>query len=175
MTKTALKYVQLPQPQELSEREKEDAMGAYLMMFASLASSLPLPVINLIAAVVYYYVNRKKSRYVHFNALQSLLSQLPTTFLNWGLLYWILQIYVFENLVKNDFFIAFLTFAVVANLIYFTLSIVACIKSKKGIFFYFVFFGAYSYKKVYATSNLIAYQNEEPNVHRPNPINAPPF
>jgi len=51
------KYVKLPQPHELSEREKEDAMGAYLMMFAALATSLPLPIINLIAATVYYYVN----------------------------------------------------------------------------------------------------------------------
>ena len=51
------KYVKLPQPHELSEREKEDAMGAYLMMFAALATSLYLPIINLIAATVYYYVN----------------------------------------------------------------------------------------------------------------------
>jgi|TARA_B110000879_G_scaffold48203_1_gene67938 hypothetical protein len=51
------KYVKLPQPHELSEREKEDATGAYLIMFAALATSLPLPIINLIAATVYYYVN----------------------------------------------------------------------------------------------------------------------
>lgn len=72
-------------------------MGAYLMMFSSLATSLPLPVINLIAAVVYYYVNRKKSRFIHFNCLQSLLSQLPTTLVNWILLYWALQIFFLLN------------------------------------------------------------------------------
>ena len=54
-------YLPLPQPNELDEREKEDAMGAYFMMFAALASSLPLPIINLIAAVIYYYINRKKT------------------------------------------------------------------------------------------------------------------
>lgn len=59
---SAEKYVKLPQPQDLSEREKEDAMGAYLMMFAALATSLPLPIINLIAAIVYYYINRKKRK-----------------------------------------------------------------------------------------------------------------
>ena len=59
-------YIEIPQPDALGEREKEDAMGAYFMMFAALASSLPLPIINLIAAIVYYYINRKKSRFVHF-------------------------------------------------------------------------------------------------------------
>ena len=63
------KYVKLPQPHELSEREKEDAMGAYLMMFAALATSLPLPIINLIAATVYYYVNRKKRKVYSFSLL----------------------------------------------------------------------------------------------------------
>ena len=120
-------YYPLPQPHELSEREKEDAMGAYLMMFASLATSLPLPVINLIAAVVYYYVNRKKSRFIHFNCLQSLLSQLPTTLVNWILLYWALQIFFFENYEINDYFYAYLGFSVLANLIYFVYSIVAAI------------------------------------------------
>ena len=46
-------YHPLPQPHELSEREKEDAMGAYLMMFAAVGAGLPLPVINLIAAIIY--------------------------------------------------------------------------------------------------------------------------
>ena len=69
---SAEKYVKLPQPQDLSEREKEDAMGAYLMMFAALATSLPLPIINLIAAIVYYYINRKKGRFIHFHCLQSM-------------------------------------------------------------------------------------------------------
>jgi len=33
--------ISLPQPDEIPEREKEDAMGAYLMMFASLAIGSP--------------------------------------------------------------------------------------------------------------------------------------
>jgi len=67
--------IRLPQPDELSEREKDDAMGAYLMMFATWVVGLPLPVLNLIAAVIYFYVNKKSSRFVAFHALQSLLSQ----------------------------------------------------------------------------------------------------
>lgn len=167
-------YYPLPQPHELSEREKEDAMGAYLMMFASLATSLPLPVINLIAAVVYYYVNRKKSRFIHFNCLQSLLSQLPTTLVNWILLYWALQIFFFENYEINDYFYAYLGFSVLANLIYFVYSIVAAVRARKGVFMYFILFGPYAYQQVYSKKNILNYENENHQLEVKQKVNKPP-
>lgn len=167
-------YYPLPQPHELSEREKEDAMGAYLMMFASLATSLPLPVINLIAAVVYYYVNRKKSRFIHFNCLQSLLSQLPTTLVNWILLYWALQIFFFENYEVNDYFYAYLGFSVLANLIYFVYSIVAAVWARKGVFMYFILFGPYAYQQVYSKKNILNYENEDHQLEVEQKVNKPP-
>ena len=167
-------YYPLPQPHELSEREKEDAMGAYLMMFASLATSLPLPVINLIAAVVYYYVNRKKSRFIHFNCLQSLLSQLPTTLVNWILLYWGLQIFFFENYEINDYFYAYLGFSVLANLIYFVYSIVAAVRARKGVFMYFILFGPYAYQQVYSKKNILNYENENHQLEVEQKVNKPP-
>ena len=167
-------YYPLPQPHELSEREKEDAMGAYLMMFASLATSLPLPVINLIAAVVYYYVNKKKSRFIHFNCLQSLLSQLPTTLVNWILLYWALQIFFFENYEVNDYFYAYLGFSVLANLIYFVYSIVAAVRARKGLFMYFILFGPYAYQQVYSKKNILNYENEDHQLEVEQKVNKPP-
>jgi|TARA_X000000950_G_scaffold52959_1_gene62734 uncharacterized membrane protein len=165
----------LPQPHELSEREKEDAMGAYLMMFASLATSLPLPIINLIAAVIYYYINRKKGRFIHFNCLQSLLSQLPTTLVNWGLLYWGLQIFFFDNYELSDYFYAYLGFSIIANLVYFIFSLVAAVRARKGIFMYFIFFGPYAYQKVYAKRNRLSYDNEDFNPEVEQSVNTPPF
>jgi uncharacterized membrane protein len=168
-------YYVLPQPHELSEREKEDAMGAYLMMFASLATSLPLPIINLIAAVIYYYINRKKGRFIHFNCLQSLLSQLPTTLVNWGLLYWGLQIFFFDNYELSDYFYAYLGFSIIANLVYFIFSLVAAVRARKGIFMYFIFFGPYAYQKVYAKRNRLSYDNEDFNPEVEQSVNTPPF
>lgn len=168
-------YYVLPQPHELSEREKEDAMGAYLMMFASLATSLPLPIINLIAAVIYYYINRKKGRFIHFNCLQSLLSQLPTTLVNWGLLYWGLQIFFFDNYELSDYFYAYLGFSIIANLVYFIFSLIAAVRARKGIFMYFIFFGPYAYQKVYARRNRLSYDNEDFNPEVEQSVNTPPF
>ena len=150
-------------------------MGAYLMMFASLATSLPLPIINLIAAVIYYYINRKKGRFIHFNCLQSLLSQLPTTLVNWGLLYWGLQIFFFDNYELSDYFYAYLGFSIIANLVYFIFSLVAAVRARKGIFMYFIFFGPYAYQKVYAKRNRLNYDNEDFNPEVEQSVNTPPF
>ena len=78
----------LPQPGDISQREKDDAMASYLMMFASWAVGLPLPLVNLVASFVYYAVNRKSSKFVAFHALQSFLSQVPVSLLNAGILGW---------------------------------------------------------------------------------------
>ena len=57
MSETEVQYHPVPQPDDIPVREREDAMGGYLMMFAALAAGLPLPIINLIAAIIYFYIN----------------------------------------------------------------------------------------------------------------------
>ena len=106
-----MEYHELKQPDELTKREKEDAMGAYLMMFASIGAGLPLPIINLIAAVIYYFINKSNSRFVQFHALQSLLSQFPTSIINAVAVFWAAQIYLFDNLEMNDTFKGYLIMA----------------------------------------------------------------
>lgn len=167
-------YFRLPQPEELSVWEKEDAMGAYLMMFAALATSLPLPIINLIAALIYYSINRKKSRFVHFHSLQSFLSQYPTTLMNWGLLFWGIQIYVFKNTETHDLFYSFVGFSIVSNLLYIIFSLIAAIKARKGQFYYFIFLGTYTYHRVYNKKNEGDYDNEESTTTK-KLENKPPF
>jgi uncharacterized Tic20 family protein len=135
----------LPQPAEIPEREKEDAMGAYLMMFAAVAVGLPLPVINLIAAIIYYYVNRGKSRFIHFHSLQALLSQIPTTLINWVLVIWAARIF-FTEMEFSDEFWAFAIFAAAATVFYFIISIIAAMKARRGRMYYFLFFGKVSYE-----------------------------
>lgn len=166
-------YHPVPQPQEIPEREREDAMGAYLMMFAAVAVGLPLPVINLIAAIVYYYVNRRKSRFIHFHSLQSLLSQLPTTFMNWGLLYWIINIWLLHDATADDLFYGYIVIVIVANIIYFTFSIVAAVKARKGRMYYLLFFGKLSYEMVFSKSREFRYEGDPVPAHVVE--NKPPY
>jgi len=143
-------YVEIPQPDQIDIREKEDAMGAYFMMFAALAAGLPLPVLNLVAAIIYLYLN-KKSRFVHFHSLQSLLSQLPTSVLNVGLVIWFIRI-VFFDFYFDAYFKGYLAMTIAANLIYIIFSIIAAVKARKGQFYYFIFFGRLSYHYAYRKS-----------------------
>lgn len=141
-------YHPLPQPEEIPIREKEDAMGAYFMMFASVAIGFPLPIVNLIAAIVYYFLNKGKSLFVRFHALQSLLSQLPTTVINWGVIYIAIRVLFFDE-EFGQYYIGYVGMALVANLLYFVFSIVAAVQARKGRFYYFLFFGSFSYHQVF--------------------------
>jgi uncharacterized membrane protein len=148
-----MEYYDIEQPGDLSKREKEDAMGAYLMMFASIGAGLPLPIINLIAAIVYFIINKSKSRFVKFHSFQSLLSQLPTTLINAAGVFWAMQIFFFENFELNDTFKGYVLMAIVLNLIYFAFSIVGAMKARKGLMYYFLFFGKMSYHYAYSKSD----------------------
>lgn len=155
--------INLPQPHEISIREKEDAMGAYLMMFASVAVGLPLPIINLIAAIVYYYVNRSKSKFVHFHSLQSLLSQLPTSILNGVAVIWTVRnFFIYDEFSQNYW--GYIIMVGVANLLYFIFSILAAYHARKGRFYYFIFFGKLAFQQVYLK------ESKDENEH----INQPP-
>jgi uncharacterized Tic20 family protein len=156
----------LPQPSEIPEREKEDAMGAYLMMFAAVAVGLPLPVINLIAAIIYYFVNRGKSRFIHFHALQALLSQIPTTVINWVLVVWAFRIAFFDSIKLTDEFWAFAIFAAAATVFYFIISLIAAVKARRGRMYYFLFFGKVAYEVAFRLKETegqpVALENRSP-------------
>lgn len=142
-------YYTLPQPDEVPIREKEDAMGAYFMMFAALAAGFPLPIINLVAAIIYYYINKSKSRFVHFHTLQSLISQIPTTLINAGGVFWTIRI-IFFNTPFDDLFKGYLVMLIIANVLYIIFSIIAAVKARKGLFYYFIFFGRLAYIQVFS-------------------------
>lgn len=104
-----MEYHPLPQPEEIEVRVREDAMGAYFMMFATTAMGLPLPFLNLVAWTI---VNFAKDH--------------DFTSFYWG----------------------YLVMCAVAALIYLIFSLVGAVKARKGMFYYFVFFGKVAYHQV---------------------------
>src|SRR4051812_21586960 len=149
---STIEYYPLEQPDDLTIREKEDAMGAYLMMFAALGAGLPLPIINLLAAVIYYYINKSKSRFVQFHSYQALISTIPTALINAGLTFWVVRIIFFDWHINNNFK-GYVAAAVIANIGYFIIGIIAAIKARKGIYYYYIFFGKIAYQKVFAVKS----------------------
>lgn len=140
-------------------REREDAMSAYLMMFAAAAVGLPLPTINLVAALIYWYLNRSKSRFIKFHILQSLYSQIVTSFMNIVLIFWSVRIFLFKTLEFTDVYKGYLVITLIANMMYFVFSIVAAVKARKGQFFYFMVIGQITYQQVYDNKKEIELPN----------------
>ncbi len=138
----------LPQPDEIPRREREDAMGAYFMMFAAWGIGLPLPFLNLVAAGIYYGIHKKKSKFVAFHALQSFTSQIPVTIANAGLLFWLIRNLVREFGFYNSFWI-YLAFVAALNVAYLVMSLVALSRAYKGNFFYFPIFGRMAFDNWY--------------------------
>ncbi len=143
-----MEYHPIPQPDEIETRVKEDAMGAYFMMFATSAIGIPLPILNLVAAIIYYYVNRSKGKFVQFHTLQSLWSQIPVTLLNSGLVAWTI-VNLVRDLSFTSYYWGYLIMVGLANLVYFVFSIIGAVKARKGVFYYFLFFGKVAYHQVY--------------------------
>jgi len=157
--------IDLPQPDQIEQREKEDAMGAYLMMFAAWAFGLPLPILNLVAAIIYFFVNKKESCFVAFHALQSLLSQILVTLVNVVLVVWLIRNLVTDMWFSSGFYI-YLIFMGLFNILYIIFSVVALSRARKGRFYYMPFFGRLSFARYYGPSAV--------KQDKPMPPNKPP-
>jgi len=160
----------LPQPDELAKKDKDDAMGAYLMMFAAWGIGLPLPFLGLIAALIYHNLNNKKSRFAAFHSLQSLYSETAISIINGVFIIWLIKAAVSHPSGFTTAFFIYLAFTVFWNLVYAIASIVACVKAKNGQFFYFLGFGQLAFNAYYGERAIIRNQMNADN----KPVNTPP-
>ena len=158
---TANGHVKLPQPNEISKREKEDAMGAYLMMFAAWGIGLPFPFLSLIAAFIYHMINRKKSRFVAFHSYQSLLTEALVSILNAVLIIWLVVILFSKELTFSNGFFIYLFFVIFWNLVYTVVSLIGCFKAKKGKFYYFLVFGRIAFNTYYGKRAQLKMQKQK--------------
>ena len=159
--------LRLPQPEELDARERDDAMGAYLMMFAAIHLGLPIPLLGLLASVVYHFVNARKSRFTRFHSLQALISQIPVSLLTgvwtvsaiWTLVDWVQHRFV------GDYapFWWFTLVTVVCTITYSVFCIVAAVRAHRGRMVYFPLVGRWAYRRTFLH-----------RAERPEYRNAPP-
>lgn len=157
----------IPQPYEITAKEREQGLAAYLMMFATAAAGLPLPFLNLLASFAYYYFTKSTSRFVRFHSYQSLISQIPVSLMNGVAVFWAFRI-LFTDATFSDVYKGYLAVVVLTNFIYVLFSLIAAVKAYKGRMFYFVFFGKVAYLKSFAArteeEEALAYQNHPPRL-----------
>ncbi len=141
----------IPQPEDVNQRERERGLASYFMMFISSTVGLPLPFINLVASWIFFAYTKKTSKFVKFHSLQSLLSQIPVTLLNTGLVVWVISMLVyhleqFKDALFTSSFIGFIIAVALVNLVYLIFSIVAAIRAYNGRLYYFPYFGNVAFK-----------------------------
>lgn len=139
----------IPRPSEISSKEKERAMAAYLTMFATTTMGLPIPFLNFFAALGYHHYIKRTSPFVSFHSYQSLISQLITSVFNGILVVWAIISFLQGDFTRT--FFAYLIFTVIINLVYLIFSVIAAVKAYNGKMFYFFYFGKVAFARGYRT------------------------
>lgn len=122
------------------EHETERASNSYLMSVVAIMAGLPLPIINLIATLIFYLGNRNSSYFVRWHCTQALLSQLSMLFINSYGFWWTVSIIFSDEKVTNNF-IAYIISAFLFNLTEFIATIYTAIQTRKGIHVEWWFYG----------------------------------
>ena len=122
------------------EHEAEKASNSYLMSLVALIAGLPLPIMNLIATLVFYVSNRKGTYFVRWHCMQALLSQLSMLFINSFGFWWTVSI-IFSNEIITAKYIAYIIVALIFNITEFIVTIYTAIQTRKGIHIEWWFYG----------------------------------
>ena len=118
-------------PYKPSDHEAEKASNGYLMSLIALMVGLPLPIINLIAATIFYLGNRKGSYFTRWHCTQTLVSQATLLVTNSIGFSWTISVF-FGNKVLTNSYIAYMITIFLFNLTEFIVTISAAIRTRKG-------------------------------------------
>jgi uncharacterized membrane protein len=112
------------------EEEAEQASFAYLMTTLIVIIGLPMPSINVIGSIIFYLTNRKKSYFVRFHCLQSMLSQLCVVPINAIGVSWTIAILT-GNAQVNNYYVAYIITIVGFNILEFVSAVYAAVQVRK--------------------------------------------
>jgi len=135
--------------ENVTPKNRERAMAAYLTMFATSAAGLPLPFINFFAALAFHLFIKSSGPFVAFHSYQSMLSQLVVSVINGVAVVWLVWAIISDQF--STAFIAYAAGAVLCNIAYVIISLIAAYRAYKGRMIYFIFFGALAHRYAYGS------------------------
>ena len=118
-------------PVFVADHEAEKASNSYLMSLLALLMGMPLPIVNLIATLIFFIGNRKSTYFVRWHCTQALLSQLTVFFLNSYAFWWTISILFTDAEISNNY-IAYVITIALFNLFEFVSTIYTAIEVRKG-------------------------------------------
>ncbi len=122
------------------EHEKEKASNSYVMSLIAFAAGLPLPIINLLATVIFFFGNRKDSYFVRWHCTQALLSQLSMFFVNSFGFWWTVSIIFADERISTKY-IAYILTVILLNISELIITVITAVKTRKGAHVKWFFYG----------------------------------
>ncbi|TVR83425.1 MAG: hypothetical protein EA409_02820 [Saprospirales bacterium] len=111
--------------------EQERATNSYLMSLVVVIFGMPLPIVNLLASVIYYLGNMKASSFVRWHCVQVMLTQLFLFFINSVGFIWLMFI-IFGNWEFTNYFIAYVLILLAFNISELVGTILSVLIIKRG-------------------------------------------
>ena len=122
------------------EHETEKASNNYLMSLIAGIAGLPLPIVNLVATVIFFLGNRSGTYFVRWHCTQALISQASLFVVNTIGFWWTMSIIFGSGTVTNQY-IAYLFTIILFNLTEVIATIYTAIRTRKGIHVSWWFYG----------------------------------
>jgi hypothetical protein len=122
------------------ESEAEKASNSYLMSLVFIVMGLPLPIVNVLATLIFYFANLRQPYFVRWHCTQALLSQFSLALINGVGFWWTISV-IFENQEVSNSFIAYVLVALLYNFTEFIATIYTATQTRKGIHVSWWFYG----------------------------------
>jgi uncharacterized membrane protein len=127
-------------PYKPHESELERASNSYLVSLVAVVAGLPIPLLNLVASLIFLLGNQKSTPFVKWHAMHSFLSQIVLFLFN-SFAFWSTLAIVFSKAEVNYLYISYMVFVVLYNIFEFISTIYLGIQTRKGIHVEILFFG----------------------------------
>lgn len=147
-----------------NEMELEKASNGYLMSLIAVMAGMPLPIINLMATLFFYFGNRKSTWFVRWHCTQTLLSQITILVMNSAGFSWTLSV-IFGTSILTNAYIGYMITILLFNLTEFFVTISAAVRIRKGEHVELWFWGP--------LTNMICKAPKTNNPFLSNPISIP--
>jgi uncharacterized Tic20 family protein len=127
-------------PYTPGEHEAEKASNSYLMSLIAVIAGLPLPIVNLIATLIFYLGNRNGTYFVRWHCTQALLSQFSLLLINTIGFWWTIGIIFSMQTITNEY-LAYIITIIFFNLLEFIATIYTAINTRNGVHVAWWFYG----------------------------------
>ena len=111
--------------------EYEQASNGYLMAIVAVIVGMPLPIVNVLASLIYYLSNLKSSYFIKWHSLQAVLAQLVIVPFN-SIAWWWAFAVIFQKTETSAFFVIYLLFVLILNIAEFIAVIATSSKVRNG-------------------------------------------